>query len=594
MRTGIRIALRSALRTAMLSALSAALLAVCASAALREMQVPLSPGLSYLEITEDAPGSYEQYYALDFHPGEGTVASVLSADAVWGRDDPEKLLSEKQNDAVAAINSDFFTMNTGVPEGILIREGELYCSDSWQNAVGILPDGEIFIGRPEMVMWLKNAKNALQISYINKARTKAGLYLYTARYGGEEHITGSGTNILLRVAGEGTLHVGDVIHCRVESVTQEDGVPAVESGYLLLSCSAAGPVSRLAGLREGDILTLTLTCRDSRWEEAVYACGANKMLVEDGQVKSGLSTKRRACTALGLREDGSVVMLAGDGRVKGSIGTSHALMAQKLVSMGCVIAVNLDGGGSTTLIARWPGTNERTLMNLPSDGSVRACTSYITFENRTEAAGKASMLFVRPAQAYALPGAQIPLLVTATDASYHPADAGNAVLTVSGGHLSGMTLTAPESGSVTVQALASNAQPGRATVQVLDRVDVIRIREDGTDLSEIVLAPGESADLYAVASYNGKWIYTADRAFAWKLTGGVGTVTGEGVVTVSSTLGASGTLTASYGSRSYSIRVVVGNPSASASGAEKEGSDAAQRDRGQPDTGRSRATRGQR
>lgn len=556
MRTGIRSALRSALLTALL----AALLTASASAALREMQVPLSPGLFYTELTEDAPGSYEQYYALDYHPGQGTVASVLSADEVWGRDDPEKLLSEKQNGAVAAINSDFFTMSTGVPEGILIRDGELYCSDSWQNAVGILPDGRIFIGRPEMVMWLKNIRNALQISYINKTRTKAGLYLYNSRYGGEEHITGSGTNVLLRVAGPGTLHVGDVIRCRVESIRQEDGVPAVEAGYLLLSCSAAGPADKLAGLREGDLLTLTLTCRDSRWEEVTYACGANIMLVEDGQVKSGLSTRRRACTALGLREDGSVVMLAGDGRVKGSIGTSHALMAEKLVSMGCVTAVNLDGGGSTTLIARWPGTTERTVMNLPSDGSVRPCTAYITFENGTAATGRTSMLFLRPTQAYALPGAKVAFRVTATDDTYHPAELGNYALTAGGGAIAGTTLTAPASGTVAVQAVAPNARPARASVQVLDRVDVIRIRENGVDLKEIILLPGESVDLYAVASYNGKWIYTTDRAFTWTLKGGVGTVTAEGVVTVSGVPGETGKLTVSYGTRSWSIRVIVRFP----------------------------------
>ena len=552
--------MRTAVRAILLSALLSVLLSSGAMAALREMQVPISPGLTYLELTEDAPGSYEQYYALDFRPGEGTVASVLAADEVWGRDDPEQLLSEKQNGAVAAINSDFFTMNTGVPEGILIRDGELYCSDSWQNAVGILPDGRLFIGRPEMVMWLRNAKNALQISYINKSRTKAGLYLYNSRYGGEEHISGIGTNILLRVAGEGTLRVGDVIRCRVESVKQEEGVPAVEPGYLLLSCAAAGPADKLAGIREGDILTLTLTCQDSRWEEVSYACGANRMLVEDGKVVSGLSGKRRACTALGIRADGSVVLLAGDGRVKGSIGTSHALMAEKLAAMGCVTAVNLDGGGSTTLIARWPGADRRTVMNLPSEGSVRPCTSYITFENSTAATGKASMLFLRPALAYALPGAQVPLQVTATDEAYHPAVPGNYALTVSSGAVSGSTITMPASGTVTAQAVAPNARPGRASVQVLDRVDVIRIREDGTDLREIVLLPGESADLYAVASYNGKWIYTTDRAFTWTLSGSVGTVTAEGVLTVSGAPGETGKLTASFGSRSYTIRVVVGYP----------------------------------
>ena len=65
-----------------------------------------------------------------------------------------------------------------------------------------------------------------------------------------------------------------------------------------------------------------------------------------------------------------------------------------------------------------------------------------------------------------------------------------------------------------------------------------------------------------MASYNGKWIYTTDRAFTWTLSGSVGTVTAEGVVTVTGAPGETGKLTAAFGSRSYTIRVVVGSPPA--------------------------------
>ena len=74
--------MRPFLRCICLTAALAALLAVNALAALREFSVPVSPGLSYTEQTEDAPGGYEQYYALTFKPGQGTAASVLAEDKV--------------------------------------------------------------------------------------------------------------------------------------------------------------------------------------------------------------------------------------------------------------------------------------------------------------------------------------------------------------------------------------------------------------------------------------------------------------------------------------------------------------------------------
>ena len=63
----------------------------------------------------------------------------------------------------------------------------------------------------------------------------------------------------------------------------------------------------------------------------------------------GLSNKDPR-TALGIMEDGTVILFVVDGRQSTSFGMSLIEMADELISLGCVEAINLDGGSSTQMI----------------------------------------------------------------------------------------------------------------------------------------------------------------------------------------------------------------------------------------------------
>ena len=110
--------------------------------------------------------------------------------------------------------------------------------------------------------------------------------------------------------------------------------------------------------------------------EPQYAIGAGPMLVYEGENVaeenywkevfehggvSGMSRHPR--TALGATADGKLVVLVCDGRGKrGSTGFTLPELADKMISLGCVRAINLDGGGSSTFVGK-----EGTVLNMPSD-----------------------------------------------------------------------------------------------------------------------------------------------------------------------------------------------------------------------------------
>lgn len=78
-------------------------------------------------------------------------------------------------------------------------------------------------------------------------------------------------------------------------------------------------------------------------------------------------------TAVGVTADGKIVLFICDGRIAASQGAKHEEVAMIMKSIGCVHAMNLDGGGSTGMWVKGAG-----MINY-MDGSWRAVKSTLGF-----------------------------------------------------------------------------------------------------------------------------------------------------------------------------------------------------------------------
>ena len=77
-------------------------------------------------------------------------------------------------------------------------------------------------------------------------------------------------------------------------------------------------------------------------------------------------------TAAGASRDGRrLYLVTVDGRSAKSVGLRTKEVAEMMRKLGADDALNLDGGGSSTLVAREPGEQDVTVQNVPSDGSQR-------------------------------------------------------------------------------------------------------------------------------------------------------------------------------------------------------------------------------
>lgn len=138
-------------------------------------------------------------------------------------------------------------------------------------------------------------------------------------------------------------------------------------------------VAALANTPEGDAIAAMPTgdLVELRWRVHEAASGitdvvgSNITLVHGGQVSTDVTmnsgpffTEKAPRTAIGVLPDGRVVIVTVDGRQPGySVGMTPRELADFMVGLGCIDAMNLDGGGSTSLVI------DGMLANRPSDAA---------------------------------------------------------------------------------------------------------------------------------------------------------------------------------------------------------------------------------
>ena len=101
-------------------------------------------------------------------------------------------------------------------------------------------------------------------------------------------------------------------------------------------------------------------------------------MLKNGEVGSGFEAGSAPRTAVGIKADGNVIFYVLDGRQSGySYGAQAVTIAKRLKELGCIEAINLDGGGSTAMAGIFPGSSEASVVNSPSDGKLRSCANYL-------------------------------------------------------------------------------------------------------------------------------------------------------------------------------------------------------------------------
>lgn len=339
---------------------------------------PVAPGAELTSFQRLESDKWLRADALSLKLGgssKGTTTDYLSTGKVAARKPVSELAEAhdpgKGRRTVAAINADFFDINeTGAPLGPGVRNGRATHSPApgVSEAVGIGPEaaGRILDLYFEGSVTLPGGKTPL--GGHNAANVPAdGIGAYDAQWGEADRA--------LTVDHDPEATEVTVEDGKVTSVSEKPGKGAVPDGVTVLLGTGRG-ADRLAALRTGEAVAVEYRVRtDDGSDVPRTAVGGRGLLVVDGRPQNWEDRPNNTAaprTAVGFSKDGRTMhVLTVDGRQAASGGVTLTELGVMMKDLGAYNALNLDGGGSSTLLAREPGARKLRLENSPSDGAQR-------------------------------------------------------------------------------------------------------------------------------------------------------------------------------------------------------------------------------
>lgn len=356
-----------------IAAVLVALFAGQASAQVWEKMV--APGLSYrMEVDRQTP---RVIHALRWSFGaqglsarpEFAYQKALSANPDGGRQTLSALIGA--TGAIAGVNGDFFP-SLADPLGLMVRDGE-FVSQPWPKRAAFAwgPGGSI----AGVFEWSGRVQRAsgevLVLNGVNQECADNELVLVTDDAG---QLVSKPPSYALRLqTGDALWRPGAEITAVVSGELSDAAATPVAAGeaYLVARGSATEP---LKGLAVGATIKIRLEITGLDVSKYDQVAGGGPALLKAGKpaidwdsagFSPGFANNRHPRTAIGRTQAGDLWFVVIDGRQPMSAGANLAETAQIMLDLGCLDAINLDGGGSSTLAILG------VTLNRPSDGQER-------------------------------------------------------------------------------------------------------------------------------------------------------------------------------------------------------------------------------
>ncbi|HHW55969.1 MAG TPA: phosphodiester glycosidase family protein [Firmicutes bacterium] len=378
------------------------------------MSEPVGRGVTYRQTWRFTRDGWLRVHVLEVDLSDPEVTlDLLYNDEGVAVPRPLTEMAAKRG-VVAAINGDFFYRQGSyyAPVGPMVQEGRLVTSPGADGSMGVFALNSA--GRIEFGPWRGEGYvyhpggESFRLAGVNKPGTDyAWPILYTADWGKTSPATPSGVVTLLGM---------DARVVRV-SETGEQEIP--EGGFALVAGGAAADYFRT--LRPGDVIEVSYTTVPN-WQNYLTAMGGGGILLKDGRiVTDGHQVEgRHPRSAVGVSADGKTLYLvAVDGRQDESRGMEQVELARLLLELGAANAINLDGGGSTTLVARPLGLSRLAVRNKLSGTSQRPVLNGLGIRTAQTQGPAAGLVLSVPGKNVLLNGTRS-LDLRAYDAAYNP------------------------------------------------------------------------------------------------------------------------------------------------------------------------------
>ncbi len=330
----------------------------------------VAPGIERISIRRGdfsaAPGGERwTINVLVLDPRQARLGLGLAMDEIVGAETTSSIAA--RHGAGAAVNGGYFRTNgllKGEPAGLLMVAGRILSEPAKGRAALAVSNAG---GRLRIASALTSWKAVLRvedgtscpIDGFNRDRGVNELVVLTPEFHRTTLTDPSGLEAVVR-------------RDRVVEIRDLQGSMAIPADGYVISARGAGRdwmrLSLAAGARVS--IATEIEARPPFPFSPDFVIGGGPRLLSEGRTvpseaeayPEGFYATRHPRTAAGVRADGSVVLAVVDGRQPAvGLGLTIPELASLMAELGCLEAVNLDGGGSSTMVVKG------RVVNSPSD-----------------------------------------------------------------------------------------------------------------------------------------------------------------------------------------------------------------------------------
>lgn len=381
-------------------------------------QTPVAKGVIYEKRTIFTSQGFKKIHILtvDLTSPYIDIVSLYNKENLSERKPLSDLV--KSNNAVAGINGDFFSMtNPSSAIGVQINEGKLLSSPS--NRTDMSAFAMTFDKIPLIMNFSFEGKITLKdgtvfpVASVNKIGDPAGkVMLYNTFFGKE-------TYKLPPEKGEALfLIIKDGI---IENFFFGKS-STIDEGRLVIAVGQDLAAQIYPKISQGDSINIQLKFIPDI-SNIKTAVGGGAVLVDNGKIPENFSHNINGVhprTAIGFTRDKTkLLMVAVDGRQEESDGVTQEELANLMLNLGVYFALNLDGGGSSTMVGRPLGEENIKVLNNPSEKKERPIVNGIGIVNKAPL-GKIAGLIIKSPSLTVAKNSRLVLDVKAYDEYFNP------------------------------------------------------------------------------------------------------------------------------------------------------------------------------
>ena len=324
----------------------------------------IAPGIKHIKLTRIYQGRPVRINVVEVNQKLNSNISItpqLSSSRLASKSTITSIA--KKSNSIVAINGTYFKPQTGVPLGTLMIDKKLYTGPVYNRvAMGIFDNG-FDMARIELNAKLKTSKGEIKVDNVNQPRMLSTYVIaYTPEWG--EFAPPSPKYGIQMAVAEG----------KITSVSTQ-ALPIPQNGYVVV-----GPKDKLETIFKAKKVNLDIKTIPN-WDNVNHIISGGPYLVKNGEIfidmteqKLGAIGGKNPRTAIGYTADGNLIMVAVDGREGASVGMTLRELAGFLQSVGCINAMNLDGGGSTVMYVNGK------VVNMPAVRGGIALSNALTVE----------------------------------------------------------------------------------------------------------------------------------------------------------------------------------------------------------------------